>query len=1073
MTGTANFKVYKSSAGSGKTYTLVKEYLKVVLANPDKMHEVLAITFTNAAAAQMKSRIIKELRAISSFKPSIAEDPLENDLLKQIIAENRQEKEQTVELKTLIENAGKVLDRILHNYSDFSVSTIDSFVHRIVRSFAFDLHVPVNFEVESDGDRLLSQAVDLVIGETGNNKELTRFLVDFVSRQAEEDKSLGVEKMIGNLAKTLIGEDSQNYIEKLQGLELDDFIKIQKDLTGKVRKLESQLQQMASGSINIIVSQGILPESFYQGRKGLFAFLERLSNGDYSKVYPNSYVLATIYEDKWTGGKASKQQKDVINSVKGVLQSNTERILKFIEENFATHRLLKAVSNNIFPLGVLNEVKRMLEDIKRDNGLLHFSDFNKKISKIVAEQPVPFIYERVGERYKHYMIDEFQDTSTLQWQNLLPLVDNGLSGGNRSLVVGDGKQAIYRWRGGEVGQFVNLPEIPREIRAESRNSWQNSLQRNYREEFLDKNWRSRENVVEFNNRFFDFASKFIDENHSNIYHRASQQPAKKGSGGFVHVTFLPSKDYNKETIKRVVATVERLHEEGHPLSDITVLCRSNKNGSLVAKSLMINKIPVISPDSLLLNQSNEVIFILSLLKLLANKNDVVAACEAMNFLVEERRIRDCRNLHEVLVEEGLFPVFSNQAKTNWQQILSRLLSKHGIGFEFESLAHLSAYDATQEIIRVFFINNEPSPFVNFFVDHLLDFSEKANQGVKGFLEWWDESSANFSVVTPDGVDAVRVMSIHKSKGLEFPVVIFPFANAGGAKLTKDGFWIEPQGCPELQALPAAFLKYSQKELEGTIFEEQYVQEKGLTMLDNMNLFYVAFTRAEEKLFVFSKEPTEENTSSLQSVLKQFVTSQEDFEVTDSDGQFTFGKTWIKKGTGQQKVGEQYVLGKFFSRIWSDSLRVASKQEGRGGASYESRERGILLHSALERVHILQDLRPVMESFVSQGLLEENIARDWEKRLREIISDGNISDCFSDKANIKTEPGLFDQNGNFWRPDRVSFFKDKTVVIDYKSGQEHHHHKKQVENYAEILEEMGYQNVKKYLLYLDEPKLVGW
>ncbi len=1073
MSASKNFKVYKSSAGSGKTYTLVKEYLKIVTANPQRMQEVLAITFTNAAAAQMKSRIIKELSYMARLDANMAGEQLEKSLAGQILQELKNETGTKIYLETLIGNAGLVLEKILHNYSDFSVSTIDSFVHRIIRAFAFDLQVPVNFEIESDANRLLSQAIDLVIGETGNNKQLTQFLLNFVSRQADQERSLGVEDMIGNLASTLMAEDPEGYLEKLQQLTLDDILKIERGLSSKIKAIENELQGRASSTLDKIAAAGISAKSLYQGNKGVYSYLDRFSNGDFSTITPNLHVETTINEDKWVGGKVPSEQAAAITALVDVLRRDCKGIVTFVEENLANYQLLKAVSNNIFPLGVLNEVRRTLDGLKKDNALLHFSDFNKKISGIVAEQPVPFIYERIGERYKHYMIDEFQDTSLLQWLNLLPLVDNGLGGGNRSLIVGDGKQAIYRWRGGEVGQFVNLPDIPSELKAEAKHHWQATLKRNYGPEILDYNWRSREKIIEFNNRFFEFASRKLPENLQNIYQGSAQKPARVGSGGLVKVYFLEKENHASQTLQRVKEIVEELRKEGHPLGDIAILCRSNKNGSLIARHLMLNQIPVISSDSLLLNQSDEVIFIIALLKLAVNKNDVVAACEVINFLVQDRGFDGSKTLHGVLTKAGVFPVYSSKVNHNWHHILRKLLHEQGIMFNPEDLKYLSAYDATQLIIKTFFAERTTSPFVNFFVDHILEYSQKGNQGVSGFLQWWVQSSGNFSVITPDGVDAVRVMSIHKSKGLEFPVVIFPFAHNGGTRLTKDGFWIEPKGAKELEGLPAAFLDYSKKLLEGTAFEAKYSTEKDLTLLDNLNLFYVAMTRAEDKLFVLSKDSTQENSTTLQGLLKEFVNDSPVCEVNETTGDFTFGQTWKNqtKANGQQE--DKLVLENIFSRSWSDALKVASKQEGRVGDSYERRERGNVLHAAMEKVHVHQDLWPALEGLVLQGLLDEGTAIEWNVNLGKILSENEISDCFSSKATIKTEPGMFDCNGNFLRPDRVALLEGKTVVMDYKSGQEKPHHKLQVNNYAKVLEAMGHQNVKKYLLYLDGPLLVQW
>lgn len=1068
-----NFHVYKSSAGSGKTYTLVKEYLKLVLPHPGKMRQILAITFTNAAAAEMKSRIIGELGNLAKLSKNPG-DKKARALLDQINHEYRLEGFNAPPEDHLIKNAGNILTDILHNYSDFSVSTIDSFVHRIVRTFAFDLRIPVNFEIEMDSESLLSKAVDMLISRAGSDEQLTELLIRFMLTQADEERDLRIENAIGQLAKTLMDEDSTPFIEKLKELTLDEFLKIQKDIIGKIKVFEQNAKNKATEAMHLIQSKNLAVEHFYRGRQGIYTYFQNLSEGHIAdKISPNTYVRATMEEDKWHGGKAGPEEKAVIDTIKPELQQCYLDIHGIKGDYLGFYQLLRAVSQHLFPLGVLNEVHRVLEEIKTENVLLHISDFNRKISAIVAEQPVPFIYERIGERYQHYMIDEFQDTSVLQWQNLLPLVENGLAIGQLSLVVGDGKQAIYRWRNGDVEQFIRLPQLPEGIRGLNREQWQQSLERNHQEKNLDTNFRSKEVIVNFNNRFFDQSKAFLSERMQAIYSQEAQKARKDALGGYVELSFLEKDgeaDYSELSLQKIRVTIEKLQEAGHPYSDITILCRSNNKGSQVARYLLRNQVPVISSESLLLNQSEEVIFFLASLRLLLNRHDSVAASEWLEYLISNKWIKTSVSLHQVLAEAGLFPLPSGNKAINWHDVTKELLCKNGISFGFSQLSFLNLYDICELITRTFFTQGAPNPFVTFFMNAVFEYSEKNSLSIADFLQWWDEFGYKYSLVVPRGLNAVQVMTIHKSKGLQFPVVIFPFADMEPKKPTRDGTWITPEH-PSLRELKAVWLKFSGKALENTPYQTLFEDEMERTMLDLLNLAYVAFTRPREKLFVFSKTPAELKSGSRPSLPQMLQACLSGMEAkSEEKNSFSFG-TFDPADTDREPQTEvDSPLQKVLSRSWTAGLRMRSNQEERGVASAEQRERGKLLHRAMEQILTTHDIRPVLARMRAEGEIDSIIEEEWTTRIEELLTLTSLAPCFAPGAKIKAEAGLFDEHGNFYRPDRVIMFDDRTVVIDYKTGKEYPSHIEQIEHYASLLEKMGYPAVEKMLLYLDAYRL---
>ncbi len=1084
------FHVYKSSAGSGKTYTLVKEYLKIVLLQPGAVRHILAITFTNAAAAEMKERIIEALGQLAS----LGRDPgnkKARSLFDQITGEWKAAGIDAPAREQVIDNARTVISYILHDYSDFSVSTIDSFVHRVIRTFSFDLHIPFNFTVELDTEALLNQAVDLLINRVGKDKALTELLVSYIINQADDDQDIRVEQKIAGLAKTLTEEDSIIHIRKLKDIGLEKFQQVAGRLRKSVHIFEQGIRTEAEAAINLIREKNLPPEAFYRGKQGIFAYFHHLAAGKIrEKAIPGIYAASTVEEDKWVSGKCTEGQQAGIMEIRPLLIRHYNNIQDTVREGFVQYLCELTVLRTIFPLALLNEVEKMMEEIKSEQVMLHISDFNKRIADEVSKQPVPFIYERLGERYHHYMIDEFQDTSLLQWQNLLPLVENALSEGYMSLVVGDGKQAIYRFRNGDVEQFAKLPHLTEGIRAVAKPEWEVVLLNNYLERSLDTNWRSSKAVVDFNNRFFRFASQTLNESLQSIYQDVKQKHLLKKATGYVNIRFIDGADNQsrtENTLEAIMHVINDCQQAGHPLRDITILCRANDEASLVARELLAQQIPVISAESLLLSQSDEVNFFLAIIKLLANPHDKIAAVEMLEFLHKYGHITQPSSLHETLKASGLYAPSGKKAPREAPQAfgpnvlfrqkappaflhtpLERLMQRNGLGFSFRDFAHLNIYDTCESILRHFFAGQSPpSPFVAFFMDAAYDFSEKHTLSYADFISWWEENGHKYSIVVPEGVEAVQVMTVHKSKGLQFPVVIHPFAKQKADKPTKPGLWTEGEkaGVPDL---PVIYLQMSRTSLSGTPFEQDFEREQQKTFLDMLNATYVAFTRPSQKLFILSKkEPKEYKTENVQGLLHHFLKNEGLWH--DGKDNYHFGDF----GPPDEKKGPLPASGSPLRRLmsspWSKALRMRSHQAERKLLfdSKDPLERGNLLHRAMENIRHTGDIDPVLEQMHDNGEIDTEKMAEWSGKIRHMLSDAQIAPYFSEDAQIKTEAGLFDQDGAFYRPDRVVFLKDECVIIDYKTGKRYRKHEDQMNTYAGILKKMGYPTVKKVLLYLDE------
>jgi len=1059
-----NFTVYRSSAGSGKTYTLVREYLKIALSNPVGFRTILAVTFTNKAANEMKERIITNLKEIADYKNNQERATIKN-MLPQL------EKELQLTKAEIAQRADTVLRAILHNYSEFAISTIDSFMHKIIRTFAYDLHLAQNFDVELDTDELMSKVVDILISEVGNDEALTKTLVNFVQSKTDDDKSWHIETDLQNMAKRLTSEDAQLYVERLRKLTLDDFEKITKKTRALISSFEKMISALAKSAVEKIEAAGIPDAAFYNGKNGLGGYLRKIANKRMDKLFPGIRVIATIEEDKWYAAKCSLSERNSIDSIKGFLTDIYLKLQEEREANYKDYVLFNEIWKNLYPLAVLSELEKVLNDYKKSNNIIHISEFNKLIAGIVSDQPVPFIYERVGEKYRHFLIDEFQDTSVLQWHNILPLVENSLADSNFNMIVGDGKQAIYRWRGGEVEQFARLPEIFKKPDSVICRQREMALKRNYHPEVLKSNYRSKKEIVEFNNDFFTVVGSLIGDNLKSIYNDVTQEYNNDNDGGLVQIDFLRKDDDMEVTIadvnlNRTFEIVEELLDDGYGLKDIAVLCRKNDEANLIAAFLIENNYNVVSSESLLIKNSPDVQFLIDLIRYLNDGADNIAKAGVLHFLASKGRLRGTLhnnfsivNVKEDDIEKNLF---------NQQETFADVL--YGFGFKAKVLKKLPLYNMVEEIIRVFDMASKADVYVQFFLDAVLDFSLKDSSGISGFMEWWEKKKNGLSVVVPEGINAVRVMTIHKSKGLEFPVVIFPFAKSRVGK-AKDKLWIDLSD-KKIDLLDVALLNTG-KTLENTDFQNLYTEEMDKSFLDLINLAYVVMTRPSERLYILTEIPPADKskTDSLPKFFYYYLNVKERWN--EDETVYTFGEKVEKKELEDNTDEQAFKMEEMISNRWRNKMLLSLKApEYWDVTEPESATRyGNLIHLILSKIKTIDDLEIVLNRSEQEGIIEPDVRNEIEKKIRTFLSNNAVGGYFKQGMNVKTEAEILLPNGSTIRPDRLIIEENKATVIDFKTGKPSESHKRQVKMYKEKIRELGFDNVSGILLYVNEDEAV--
>lgn len=1037
----SSFYIYNASAGSGKTYSLVKAYLKVLLQSKKKepFKNILAITFTNKAVAEMKERIIGALKDFSTPEIIDSEDSMFHSLCEEL----------NMPSEVLHQKAKALLFSILKNYAAFDVSTIDKFTQKLIRTFAFDLNLPVNFEVELDTESLLNKAVDNLISRAGSDKQLTRLLIDFAIEKTDDHKSWDIAYDFNKIAKLLVNETDIPYLNTLKDKTLNDFKALKSTLTKRLKSNETEIIEIANKTLELISESGLEYSDF--SRSTLPNHFIKASKLDLSRLYDNK-----LQENL-------SERKSIYNkTLNANLVETIEAILPELETTYLTlkqlvfqHKFLLNFYKNITPLSVLNAINQELNLLKEEQNKLLISEFNSIVSNEVNDQPVPFIYERIGEKFKHYFIDEFQDTSQMQWENLIPLIGNALSSENASaMIVGDAKQAIYRWRGGKANQLINLynkTENPFNIEPEIQN--------------LDKNYRSAEAIIAFNNSFFEHLSTYAfgHDDHKDLYQN-SKQNINSNQEGFVNLSFLSiDKDTSRDKVypEKVLQQIQDCKASGYRYSDLCVLVRKSKEGVAIANYLSDNDIDIISSETLAINRSHEVNFIIATLSYLINPSNKEFKIDVLRYLADAFNISEkhefyAKRIH--LDSSEFYQSFDN----------------YTISFNPHEALQLPIYELVETIIYQFKLVERSNAYVQFFLDFVFSYSNKNSSSISDFLAHYEQKKEKLKIASSDDKEAVQIITIHKSKGLEFPVVIFPYADLDIYKEIEPKVWFGLDE-KEFNGFTHTLLSYNKDISE---FGEQGLSIYNLHQteleLDNINLMYVALTRAVQQLHIISsadfdaKGALRINEKKYSGLFINYLKHIDEWD--DTRLSYSFGnpekielKSTSKKATSLQnsfisipkKEHNINILTKA-GLLWDTSQKAAI-------------ERGNLIHDLLAQIKTSNDIDIALASFLTSGTINNEQFVELKKLVVLIVFHPKLATYYSQDYTIYNERDIITKNGIVLRPDRLAINNNNEVVIlDYKTGKTDKKHIQQLQTYQDALEEMNFSVVKKILIYLNEP-----
>lgn len=1048
------FIICKAAAGSGKTFNLVKEYLKLAIAGDERgistrFRGILAITFTNKAANEMKSRVMDSLGEI--VEKGIGAQM--GARLLEALNEMEYYRQRPMDENKLKELAAKLRSAILHRYSDLSVCTIDSFMHRVVRTFAHDLDQPVNFEVQIDQEDLKEKAVSQLISLVGTegNEMLTEVFEKYAVSRMENEKGFDVTGSLTELAGQLFSEQTDDYLLKLKEYSLADFMEIYHRYSVDNCTYEQKMKNLGSEAMSLLAQAGMEAEMCDYGKNGYYGYFKKLASGTIAP--PSSRTQAVFEDPDYSGARLCKSKKPQA-SADGIADKMLQ-IYREVKEmtgdaltDYNTRRLLLG---NLFAMALLNQLNGQLHEYAKDNEIVHLSDFNKLINKVVNDSPTPFFYERLGNRYHHFLIDEFQDTSVMQWHNLVPLLDNGVSQGYESLIVGDGKQAIYRFRQGDVRQFVVLPKIDNLAQP----AYALTDERNSRQVNLDVNYRTADAVVDFNNEFFSWLvrNRYADNKLASRIYLGSDADCPAGKEelrqrhneartdrleGHVDISFL-DEEGAEPICRRVQEIIENLVGEcGYAYGDIMILGRTKRELAAVSAYLQEHShIEQSSAESFYLRASHAVMAVIAALRCLHDSSDRPAAAELLFRL-------------QVL---GLLTDTPDEVFFDTETVdLHSLLQCFGLEYKPSYLLSMNLYDCCEELVRGLHLSEVDVAYLSSLLNKVAFFSLHHCQELSDFLEWFD-AHPDLSVSTSEEIAAVRLMTIHKAKGLEAPVVICPFFNAGNRT---SGIWVDAgeRFNPGGKSLPAAYVTLSQS--TSTRFDEDRDREAESSAVDDLNILYVAFTRPKEQLFVVCNKPNEKG------VVQNYARLLYDYARDKTE----YGNPMVRQQAEKEDRSSKDTIDGVSFGDWTKKLQIASPAEKAMTPLMEEKVRfGIYAHALFASIRHAGDVAEAVERLSGQ----EGISEEERQRLSElaqmVVAHPDSRRFFDPAYAVKNECDLTD-GGRTGRPDRVVFTPDETWVVDFKTGLDlGEQHDRQVRMYCRAIADMGYPRVSGWLIYL--------
>ncbi|MBP5764246.1 MAG: UvrD-helicase domain-containing protein [Bacteroidales bacterium] len=1062
--------VYKASAGSGKTHLLTGFYIELLfrreltpcLSEADgegrDMHfsEILAVTFTNKATAEMKQRIIDEIYHLSvDPRTSLYYDSI-------AVADSRGHVPSDDEIR---KRANDILRGMLTDYTRVHISTIDSFFQQVIRSFAHEMNLQGNYEVELDANAVLDHAVsEFLLGiDPKTDKETFNWLLDFANSRLSEGSGWNVHQELFRLSKQLISESYRNFAEQVAVFTADkqqmrEYVQMLREIS---RTWKNELKRLGNEGLLLLDRMNVRADEFSGNGKGATAYFAKYASGE-SEELKSTLIKWSNNPDAWFK-KNDPHHQLLSQADKDELQQLMQKLVAHLSpEGMRDYLSARFIAKNFYQLGLLSRLREAADRYCKEQGIKLLSDTTQLLNDLVVEQESPFIYEKTGTRILSYMIDEFQDTSSVQWNNFKPLLVNSLGTDCRNLIVGDVKQSIYRWRGSDWELLDSvLPHFMPELQAKDKNNNE-----------LRDNWRSDKRIIAFNNAFFRQASQVLSaldpdnpsmQKIARIYGDVEQTIApereknKPVAEGLLHYEQLipeEGENYRSAVQRRLPELVIALQQKGYQPGQILILCRKGDQCKACAEALLSYKkqhpdtrygFEILTSEALKLSSRQVIRALIAFLQYIREpKSDYRKTIAGCHYLALEGR-----PMHDAI---------------------SAWFGGIGLPFDLLEVQHLPLYEMVEQLIALLPAScKDDAGYLQAFRDNVLEFSTRQSPSLDAFLHWWDEKADSLSITTPAGQNAIRIMTIHQSKGLGEDAVIVPFAQGSMDIDTSHGelLWCEPKVAPFARqglVLPIAL----DNKLSDTIFSHDFAEERLRAIIDNLNTVYVAFTRAKHALVILSPKPAAKATKVTQEALLSdyFGGNQQELTLNEEE-----------EPKGQNTAGTATVTSSL-----SESLFAEDRQPNNRPVIKESNEpqtaaiaKGVVFHDALSAILDSSNIEePVRRLFASgradaQGISVDDIIA----HIRQLLADPKIANWFAPGNLVLNERNIITHTTHTQRPDRMVFTPTgQVIIIDYKTGEElPGRHSRQVLYYKQLIQQMGFNDVKAYLWYIEENRIV--
>jgi ATP-dependent exoDNAse (exonuclease V) beta subunit len=1102
----SQLNIYSASAGSGKTYTLAGEFISLLITEPERYASILAVTFTNKATAEMKSRIIENLYILSASEVLLDEKEKKQ---RAGLMEYHTGKSGKSE-KEIQSACKKALTSYLNDFSKFNISTIDSFFQKVIRSFAYEAGLPASFNIEVDQNIILQNAINRLLEKIGNqngdyqssktangaNNDLKRWIMEFINNKMKDGKGWSVEGSLTSFGNEIFREDLQSAGQEFEFSLADkkSLIKYMDELADIISNYKNTVETLSKEIANLINQNGISEKELKNKSRNIlvsaFKVYDFFINPD--KVV-KIYDIINIAKDPSEACNSSlkpEAKNELIAKLQQGIVAKLVELAEFVVANYRNYFTATEIKNNFYSLGISVDLRNTIAELAREEDLFLISDTNRLLNQIIDSNDTPFIYEKSGIRYRNIMIDEFQDTSRLQWNNFKPLIINSLSQNDDCMIVGDVKQSIYRWRNSDW-QLLNQT-VYSDMEGYGCNA-----------QSLSTNWRSKPNIINFNNLMFKKASEIlknqmneqlnqfsIDGNFSEdlasqittAYKDTTQKtPSNQvGHSGYVKIEFVADEkagemDDIAETdepadgdpvFSKLEEAIAQLIANNFKYSDICILVRNNREGSKIATHLLsaATPVPVISNDSLLLGNSMAVRLVIAYLTYINDPADKTALAQIiiMHSMLDGKETPASQQIMDDFLKEW-------EAK---DKRVEDILKLKGMPF----------FELAQSIVKMLpeWLVEDQMVFINGLLENIRSFTINKTVNINSFIEWWREKGSSTAISVPENQNAVRIMTIHKSKGLQFKAILIPFANweIDKTRGKQSLIWCSPSREPFNRITPLP-VTYSSK-LAYTHMSQSYFSEMLYRYVDNLNLLYVAFTRAEDVLMVWCKKDKKMESGKEINILTKIsqlihtannklpsetgYSMLKEVSTSETGDIFEAGKMPVLQPDNKTMVltPNRFLRNNPFDsklEIHRDSENIAHL------SGSEKIWQGKLMHRIMEQIITSNDIGRVLQSFRFSGM----ITYAEEQELSQLITakTGRHQEWFDGSHTVYAETSILAPGINY-RPDRVMIKDNKAVVVDYKFGQTHSDsYTNQVKKYRQLLRQMGYENVEAYIWYFNE------